>query len=312
MLKIYDCSNTIERPTHRKISYCPVENTIVSDLKKYASDFNALWVSDINKADVLFTNDVFPSNVLLSTIRKVKRMDGIFQLNSLKERNEKLNYSAQIADDVIFVSEFSKQSYIKLYGDNLKNTNVVLNTVDEKVFFNTGLETDDLIFSASCSNWERPEKRFSSLMDLAEYMPNIVHLIGNCPFKVPKNVIKWGYIRDDQKINEILNMSNAFINVSYKDACPKTVSQAVACGLPVLYANSGGVPEQVKYGMDFYEKGLIGFEDNIPKLEFDRISIAYIMFIQHFKRLRYCALKNKITHLDTLSKYYDILKKERK
>ena len=39
--------------------------------------------------------------------------------------------------------------------------------------------------------------------------------------------------------------ADAFVTVTHNDSCPSTVIEAMASGLPVVYANSGGVPELV-------------------------------------------------------------------
>ena len=33
--------------------------------------------------------------------------------------------------------------------------------------------------------------------------------------------------------------------LKYKDPCPNSVIEAMSCGLPILYSNSGGLPELV-------------------------------------------------------------------
>ncbi len=43
----------------------------------------------------------------------------------------------------------------------------------------------------------------------------------------------------------IYQAADAYIMTMYRDSCPNTVLEAMACGLPVLYSISGGVPEQV-------------------------------------------------------------------
>ena len=44
---------------------------------------------------------------------------------------------------------------------------------------------------------------------------------------------------------EIYQSADAYVMTKYLDPCPNTVIEAMACGLPVLYSGSGGVPELV-------------------------------------------------------------------
>ncbi len=43
----------------------------------------------------------------------------------------------------------------------------------------------------------------------------------------------------------IYRRADAFVMTKHNDPCPNTVIEAMACGLPVVYVNSGGVPELV-------------------------------------------------------------------
>ena len=44
---------------------------------------------------------------------------------------------------------------------------------------------------------------------------------------------------------DLLNGADAFVLTTHNDACPSGVIEAMACGLPVVYVKSGGVPELV-------------------------------------------------------------------
>lgn len=44
---------------------------------------------------------------------------------------------------------------------------------------------------------------------------------------------------------DIYQGADAYIMTKYLDPCPNTVIEAMACGLPILYSASGGVPEMV-------------------------------------------------------------------
>ena len=43
----------------------------------------------------------------------------------------------------------------------------------------------------------------------------------------------------------IYQSHHAYINIKYLDPCPNAVIEAMSCGLPVIYSNSGGSPELV-------------------------------------------------------------------
>jgi len=272
MIKIYDDTFNLNAPPHRNHSMGRVENDIMSDLKKYSVQFDCMFTSSLNNADIAITNSSFSDEVLNSAIIKVKRMDGIYWREDEVGRNEQLNIAAVNADLVIFISEFSKRSFHTLYPElKLKSECVVLNNVDNNVFYPIEREKNkDFIWVASCSNWIREEKRFYEIIKFAKFIQNWnekIYLIGKCDFNILSNMIKIGYVENYQKMNSILNLADGFVNFSYRDAGCKCVCQAVNCGLPVLYANSGGLPELVKdFGVAVEDEKEIFFSTKSPEL----------------------------------------------
>jgi glycosyltransferase involved in cell wall biosynthesis len=262
----------------------------MKDLKIYCpNDF--IFIDNANESDVIITNDVFPNYLKNINKVKVKRMDGVYWQEQFKERNIPLNESAQIADLVIFISEFSKNSYFNLYGNALKNNVVIKNNADSNIFKNLNNKPKDKIYlCASASNWTRPEKRLSSIIKLIEYHPNKkihLNLIGEVKQKLPNNVTSFGYTENQNKMSEIMNMSNIFVNFSYKDACPKTVIQSLHCGLPVLYADSGGVREMVGgNGFGIIDSKTFEFEDMIPpELNIANMIVGLDYIINNYDKL---------------------------
>ena len=43
----------------------------------------------------------------------------------------------------------------------------------------------------------------------------------------------------------ILRRGHVLLHTKYNDPCPTAVIEAMACGVPVVYSSSGGVPELV-------------------------------------------------------------------
>jgi len=44
---------------------------------------------------------------------------------------------------------------------------------------------------------------------------------------------------------KIYQTADAYLTMAFQDNCPTAVLEAMACGLPILYSSSGGVPELV-------------------------------------------------------------------
>jgi len=61
---------------------------------------------------------------------------------------------------------------------------------------------------------------------------------------VMKHVVLLGPYTQEEAPS-IYRAADAYVITKYLDPCPNTVIEAMACGLPVLYSSSGGVPELV-------------------------------------------------------------------
>jgi glycosyltransferase involved in cell wall biosynthesis len=282
MIKIFDCSNSNEKPSSRGYGG-PVMNEFVALMHKYAPHYGCLFVDELNDANVVFTNDIFPSYVRGRGVRLVKRMDGIFFQKELIHRNEPFIESASIADCVIFITQYSKNSMKAFYPHEFGQLtwNVVTHWTDPGTFTKIPRSVDvPSIFTAMATNWNRSEKRLNALIKFAKLFPVTIHLIGKSDgIELPKNIIPHGYLSDQSQIYNIMKQSHAFINLTYKDAATKTVCTAINYGLPILYANSGGVSEMVgRYGVGVHEPNDFAILESIPSLSDDAITDAYGRF----------------------------------
>ena len=312
-MRIFDCSNSSERPPHRSESFGPKQNDVMRYLRMYANEFGVEYVDDPLLSDIIITNDVFPSYIAPLKKKKVKRMDGIYWDEDNVNRNVALNRAASQADLVIFISKYSQQSHRQLYG-NLKSKNVViLNQVDDCVFNKISKSykpTEKFVWTASVSNWARHEKRFNSMMDFAKLLnkDSVLQLIGNCDMDVPSNVLRLGYMKNPMEMAEVLLDSHAFVNFSYRDAASKTVCQAVNCGLPVLYADSGGTGgtgEIVKHGVGIKDTKDIVFEDTTSDLDVVEIKKSYNDFLSKYDKMVVDIKSEPICFKEMIEAYFE-------
>ncbi len=88
--------------------------------------------------------------------------------------------------------------------------------LDAKLIISGGLDTDIIKLSKELINKLK--------------LTNLVEFTG--PYK-------------QEEAPSIYNRANAYILTTHNDACPNTVIEALSCGLPVLYSDTGGIPELV-------------------------------------------------------------------
>jgi glycosyltransferase involved in cell wall biosynthesis len=265
MVRIFDCSNSIARPISRGYGG-PIINEFVGLLHKYATDFGCIFVNDLSIADVVFTNDIFPDYVKVG-LPLIKRMDGVFWLNALKNRNKPYIDAALLSTHVIFSSNFSRESFKTLYPIEYKqiSSSVCHHWVDSLHMAKINMH-DPSTFVAIATDWSREEKRLSEIIRIANYVKTI-HLIGKCDRPLPKNIIAHGYKASLSDIYQIMESCGGMLNLSYNDPSPKVVCTALNYGLPVLYANSGGVSEYVgNCGVGTHDNQSTEFQSAIPHL----------------------------------------------
>lgn len=281
-MKIFDCSNSGQRPQNRGFGG-PVENANVTLLKQKAYQYNAEFVDVWEDADLIFTNDVYPEHLLCVDKPRVKRMDGVFWQADLEARNKALNAAALQSHCVVFISEYSEKSFPhkQLYHED-RRVCVIHNSVDSGIFRRSRMrhrKNAPDIWVAAATHWGRPEKRFDDILFFGEWLQKssgILLLIGTLPHgfdvkRLPTNVFSLGYIEDPRRIAAILQKADAFVNLSYKDAAPKVVIEATYCGLPVLFADSGGVPELVQAGIRIPDKEESDrYTPSLSKIDIDR------------------------------------------
>jgi len=312
-MKIYDCSQQVYLKGR---FYGPRQNDIVRYLKQYAGEFGHEFINDWRKADVVFTNDVFWSETTPGK-RKVKRMDGVFTRNDLASRNEELNAAAREADHVIFISDFSRDSYFNLYGEELKQHSVIRNAADPAIFYPGLTWSDDEIHVAIAvaSHWGRPEKRLDDLLILADMSPDIEFVIlGQYPSDArrPDNVRVRGYVDSPEVIANSLRQADVMVSLFYKDAYPKTMVQAVYCGLPVLYTWSGGQHEIPATGVTVTDTvgrdQWFSFYDEVPRLNQFKLRDSWTEFQYKYPQLKReaMAFRGRNRFHSMLREYYGI------
>lgn len=82
--------------------------------------------------------------------------------------------------------------------------------------------------------WNLPEDEFE------------LTYVGNCPLKLPR----WRVIPplSSEKLAALLHTQDVYVTASRNDPCSNALIEALSCGLPALYLDSGGHPELTGFG----------------------------------------------------------------
>lgn len=69
---------------------------------------------------------------------------------------------------------------------------------------------------------------------------------------LPLPVYPTGYVSDQHRIIDIYNCADLFVLPSLEDNLPNTIMEAMACGVPCVGFNTGGIPEMIDHRQNGY------------------------------------------------------------
>lgn len=65
--------------------------------------------------------------------------------------------------------------------------------------------------------------------------------------QLPLPAYPLGYVSDDRVIVDVYNSADVFVLPSLEDNLPNTIMEAMACGVPCVGFNVGGIPEMIEH-----------------------------------------------------------------
>ena len=70
-----------------------------------------------------------------------------------------------------------------------------------------------------------------------------------------------GYVSDEKTIVAVYNAADVFVTPSLEDNLPNTIMEAMACGVPSVGFNVGGIPEEIDHKKNGYVAAYRDAED---------------------------------------------------
>jgi glycosyltransferase involved in cell wall biosynthesis len=233
-------------------------HTFLGNLTRYLERVGAQVAGRLDEPyDVLFVNSwVVPYGVVRREkeskphIRVVQRIDGAARDYGRRDASDARQAEVNLlADLTIFQSEYGRYATTRKFRIIRQDGPVIYNPVDVELFRPDG-ECAELPGRAprlcNVSFSVNPKKGTAQVAALAAGNPDLTFvLIGRHP-DLPglPNLHTLGYLPQPE-LPAILRACDLFLMPSENEACPNVVLEAMACGLPVLYLDSGGTPELV-------------------------------------------------------------------
>jgi glycosyltransferase involved in cell wall biosynthesis len=175
-----------------------------------------------------------------------------------------LDLNRSFADASVIQSRYSLDEYSRL-GLCFKHPTVIPNAVDPQIFFRTkrgGLGRKVRLISTSWS--DNPRKGAATLSRLEQELDwkrFELTFVGRAA--VPLGRARLLPPVPSRQLADLLREHDVFLAVSYHEPCSNALLEALACGLPALYRQSGSHPELVgEAGVGFAsdDEALAGLE----------------------------------------------------
>lgn len=263
-------------------------NLFVVNLKKYLQKNGHSVIHDLcdKDIDIILLTDPRSRKESSSTfnhedIKKYKRFVNpnvvvIQRINECDERkgtdyiNQYYLDASDCADHVIFVSNWLKNIYID-FGMSASKTSVIMSGADEEIFNKSGLSQfrqEKIKFVTH--HWSNHSnkgfdvyKKFDDMLSQEQYQNLEFTYIGNVPNNVNFYNTKVQSPLSGKLLAEEIKKNNIYITASKNEPSGNHHIEAAQCGLPILYFNSGGIPEYCDgYGVKFDNN----FEDKLSEI----------------------------------------------
>jgi len=239
-MKVEELKVSIEKKGDLKIWFPQVHTlsggprTFMFYFQEIAPRFNVELVSNPHRAEVLFgLNDWIPINIIRRckqiNIPYLHRANGVFRpilkdFPDWKERNERLKPHYELADKVIFQSEFAKKSYFEYVG-RCDKWKIIYNGVDIEKFH-------------PCLRNKEPSKVGLLGRPLTK-MQEVWRAAVKEEFDVVET-FKWDKSKDIRWAFKDMKIA---IFPDEQSCCPNEMLEAMACGIPVLAWEGSGAAE---------------------------------------------------------------------
>ena len=192
--------------------------------------------------------------------RIVVNQDGVAYPGWAGDRTDELNVPLRrvvdAADHVVYQSEFSKRSSDLFLGQPRGTCEILPNAVDVRRFSPAAPPPDGpvVLLGGDQTQAYRLELALETFRHVLDEHPTARLLVGGRLVSDPEPTIRGlGLGRSVELLGryaqseapDVFRRAHVLLHTKVNDPCPTTVIEAMACGVPVAYAASGGTVELV-------------------------------------------------------------------
>lgn len=171
------------------------------------------------------------------------RLDGVMEsYRRVKMKADDIQFTTNpLADFTIFQSNYCRDNFDQ-YGIRPLFSRVIYNGTDPSLFYPAGnpLPLDSILRLVAVSWSMSIHKGFAKLAEISQIPGVEIRFIGRWPSSIDTAKVILLGTKTSPQIAEILRQSHAMVHNSENDPCSNAIIEALACGLPVLFKDSGG------------------------------------------------------------------------
>ena len=225
----------------------------------------------------------------------VHRFNECDERKNTKFVNKYLLEANKVADHSIFVSEWLRNLFLD-QGEVSKSNEVILAGADNEIFNNDNYkiwnENDTLKITTHHwgANWNKGfdiYKKIDEMLD-DEYWKNKIEFtyIGNIPKNIDFKNTNLIQPLSGKELADEIKKNHIYVTASRNEPSGNHHIEAAQCGLPILYIDSGGIPEYCQgYGVSFVEEN---FEIKLKEIIRDYSKYQSNINSYHFSSEKMC------------------------
>lgn len=204
---------------------------------------------------VQFPIDRFEAAIEPGSVRVVHRIDGpISTLRGTPESHEQdrrcFDFNARYASATV-IQSWHTLTNIAALGFEVVNPVLILNACDPTIFNRAQrLRSPAERLRVIATSWSPSPGKGAAIYEwLDRHLDHSrveLTFVGNCP--VPLRRVRVVPPLPSEQLADLLREHDVYLTASRNDPCSNALIEALACGLPAVYLDSGGHPELTGFG----------------------------------------------------------------